>query len=93
MIKTLPIAALVLALAATAPALAGDKASCGDAPRDQWLSQDAIRAKAEGLGYQVRQVKVENGCYELYAIDKNGAKIERYLYPVTGEPVNVEDAD
>jgi hypothetical protein len=93
MIKTLPIAALVLALAAAAPALAENKDSCGDSPRDQWLTQDAIKAKAEGLGYQVRQVKVENGCYELYAIDKNGAKIERYLNPVTGEPVNVEDAD
>jgi hypothetical protein len=92
-LKTLPFAALVLALAAAAPALAEDKASCGDAPRDQWLTQDAIKAKAEGLGYEVRQVKVENGCYELYAIDKNGARIERYLNPVTGEPVNVEEDD
>jgi hypothetical protein len=93
MLKTLPLAALVLALAAAIPARAEDKAGCGDVPRDQWLTQDAIKAKAEGLGFQVRQVKVENGCYELYAIDKNGAKIERYLNPVTGEPVNIEDAD
>lgn len=93
MIKTLPFAAFALALATAAPALAEDKASCGDAPRDQWLTQDAIKAKAEALGYNVRKVKVEKGCYELYAIDKNGAKIERYLNPVTGEPVNVKDDD
>lgn len=93
MLKTLPFAAFVLALAAAAPALAEDKASCGDAPRDQWLTQDAIKAKAEGLGYQVRLVWVEHGCYQIDAIDKNGANIKPYFNPVTGEPVNTAEDD
>ncbi len=29
--------------------------------------------KAEGL--TVRQIKVENGCYEVYAVDKSGKKV------------------
>ncbi len=85
--KIFPFAALILA-AAAAPALAGGTASCGAAPREQWLSEEAIKAKGVAMGYEVRSVKTENGCYELYAVDKSGAKFELFLNPVTGELVN-----
>jgi hypothetical protein len=82
-----PFAALILA-AAAAPAFAAEKAGCGAAPREQWLSEDAVKAKGVAMGYEVRRVKVEKGCYELYAIDKNGAKFELFLDPVTGKLVD-----
>jgi hypothetical protein len=44
-----PFAALILAGAA-APALAAEKASCGAAPRAQWMSEDAIKAKGVAMG-------------------------------------------
>lgn len=91
--KIMPFTALVLALSAAAPALAEEDRGCGAAPREQWLSEDAIKAKGAALGYEVRRVKREGGCYELYAIDKNGAKLELYLNPVTGEVVNRKDED
>ncbi len=84
----LKAAALSIVLAA-APAYAssGGGEGCGSAPRDQWMSVDAAKVKGMELGYQVRKVKEEDGCYELYAIDKNGAKAELYMNPVTGQIV------
>lgn len=83
--------ALALTFTIAMPALAeGEDASCGNASRDQWMSEDAIKAKAVELGYEVRQVKEEDGCYEVYGIDKNGAKAEIYLNPVTGEVVKTK---
>ncbi|MFZ2103290.1 MAG: PepSY domain-containing protein [Oricola sp.] len=67
--------------------------SCGDAPRAQWMSEDAVKAKAAGLGYQVRSVKAEKGCYEVYAIDARGMKAEVLFNPVTGEQVGSEMDD
>ena len=81
---------LLTALAAGRPAFAEDEVSCGDTPKSQWMSEDAIKAKALEQGLDVRQIKVENGCYEIKAIDKDGAKVERVLNPVTGAVVDTE---
>jgi len=86
------IAGILASLALTAglamPALADDDGgNCGNAPRTQWMSEDAAKGKAAELGYQVRRVKEEDGCYELYAIDKSGAKVELHMDPVTGAVV------
>src|SRR5262245_48468729 len=75
--------ALVAGVAFTALA-DDDSASCGNAPRAQWMTEDAAKSKAAELGYDVRRVKKENGCYEIYAVDKSGAKIELKMHPVTG---------
>lgn len=89
------LATLVLTSAAFSPAaMAGDKgARCTDQPREQWMSEDAAKAKAVALGYEVRRVKVEDGCYEIYAFDKNKAKVEIFMNPVSGELVNRKDDD
>ena len=94
--KMLPLAALVVAVVGAAPAFAekeGAGANCGNAPRADWLSEEAIKAKAVALGYDVRSVKAEDGCYELKAVDKTNAKVELYLHPVTGEVVTLKDQD
>lgn len=77
--------ALALALAIATPALADDDGTdCGNTPRDQWMSKDAAKSKAAEMGYEVRRVKEEGGCYEIYGIDKNGAKVEVFMHPVSG---------
>jgi hypothetical protein len=80
-------ALLALAFATVTPALADDDANCGDTPRDQWMSEASIKAKAAELGYDVRRVKEEDGCYEVRGFDKNGAKVEIYMNPATGAVV------
>jgi hypothetical protein len=52
--KISPLAVLVLAVAGAAPAVAEEEApNCGNAPRAQWLSEDAIRARGLALRYDV----------------------------------------
>jgi len=81
-------APLALAFAIATPALADDAgADFGNTPRDQWMSQDAAKSKAAEMGYEVRRVKEEGGCYELYAIDRNSGKVELQMHPVTGAVV------
>ena len=52
-----------------------------------------MKDKAKAMGLDVRRVKVENGCYEVYAIDAKGAKVETIFNPQTGEPVGSEGAE
>jgi hypothetical protein len=83
----------IAVVAAATPAVAEKSSGCGEAPRAQWLSEDAIKAKGAELGYEVRRVKVEDGCYELYALDKNKTKLEVFLNPVTGALVKTKSQD
>lgn len=88
------LTALSLVIGTAAPALASEEHSaCGSAPREQWLSEEAIKAKASELGYQVRRVKIEDNCYEVYAIDPQGGRAEVYFNPATGEVARTERED
>jgi len=89
--RSIVITAAALA-AVTLPAAASSK-SCGNAPQSQWMSIADIQAKAEGMGYKVRQVKIEDSCYEIYAIDRDGNRVEAYLNPVTAEIVKTKIDD
>ncbi len=81
-------AAAVLAMGATT-ATAGERTSC-NVPMDQWQSTDALKADLAAKGWEVRRVKVENGCYEVYAIDSNGNRGEGIFNPKTLEQVGSE---
>lgn len=89
MSKIATVSALTLAatLAAAAPALAGP--TCTDAPRDQWMAEAAMRAKATETRFkEIRIFKVTKGnCYEIYGLDKDGNRSEVYFNPVTGDAV------
>lgn len=78
-------------LAFTAPAFATG-ATC-DVAKDKWMTEDAIKAKAVELGFDARSVKVEGGCYEVYAIGKDGAKVELVMNPETAEVLETKTAN
>lgn len=61
-------------------------------PKDKWMSMDEAKAKVIAMGYEVRKLKVEDGCYEAYAI-KDGKKHELYMNPVTAEVVQSKEDD
>ncbi|MHA1570517.1 MAG: PepSY domain-containing protein [Alphaproteobacteria bacterium] len=85
MAKILAYAAAGLMIAAAFPAFAsGGDDSCGTLPDGPQLSVQEIADKAGALGYDVRKVKREDNCFEVYAIDENGARVEIYMNPVTG---------
>ncbi|OCW57804.1 PepSY domain-containing protein [Hoeflea olei] len=89
--KTMFIAASLFALIAPAAAFAGT--ACPDVPRDQWMSDADLTAKAKEMGYDVRSIKPEDGCLEAYAIDAKGQRVEVYFHPATAEVLRVKAED
>lgn len=86
------LAAIATGFLAT-PVMASETSmSCGDAPQAKWMSQDAAKAKLAGMGYDVRRVKVENGCYEVYGM-KDGTRVQAMMNPATGEIVGNEQGE
>lgn len=57
------------------------------APRAGWVSVGDLVAKLEGQGYQVHEVEIDDGAYEVKAVDANGMRVEADLDPSTGEPL------
>ncbi len=84
MTKTLT-ATLVLLLAAGATQASGNR--CEAVPRDQRQPVEALTQKLQASGWKVLKTKTEKGCYEVYAVDAKGVKMERYYHPKTLEPV------
>ena len=60
---------------------------CTAAPQNQWLSLEALQSKVEALGYKVQKAKLKNACGELYALDKNGNRVELFVDPTDGQIV------
>jgi len=78
------IAALLLA----APvAQATGLASCDSGPRERWQPQEKLAAMLKEKGWTVRRIKEDGGCYEVYALDDKGQRVESYFHPLTLAPV------
>ena len=79
--------AALLALTATTAALAHGDFKC-DVPKAEWRKKSELQAKLVADGWKkVRQVKVDNGCYEVYGLDEKNARAEVYFNPKTFEKV------
>jgi len=91
--KTFLLATALLGLFAAGAARAEDEGKGCNVPKDKWMTEDAMKDKAKAMGLAVRRIKVENGCYEVYALDAKGAKVETIFNPQTGEPVGSEGAE
>ena len=89
MIRKVPASALAAAAfaIASAPAGATGLATCDSGSPDGWQPQEKLAAALEERGWEVRSVKVDGGCYEVYAIDDKGERVEAYFHPVTLERV------
>ncbi|MBZ7927307.1 PepSY domain-containing protein (plasmid) [Ensifer adhaerens] len=88
--KMIILATLLLATASGGVARAEEEQNCTSAAKDKWLSENSIKEKAKATGLDVRRVKVEGSCYEVYAIDAKGNKVETVFNPETGAAVGNE---
>jgi hypothetical protein len=52
-----------------------------------WQSQDALKKQLSDNGWKVRRIKIDGGCYEVYAINDKGDRVEAYFHPVTFKPI------
>lgn len=78
---------MVLGTALAFPAQASERGRCGSVPNEKWLTQDAAKSRLAELGYDVRSIKVQHGCYEAKVVDKNGVRLKLYVNPETGAPI------
>jgi hypothetical protein len=84
---SLLIAAVVFT---SSPALASGK--CSTAPQSKWQPQPKLEAQLLSDGFKVRQIKVERGCYEVYATDKDGKRINMAFNAETLEKLDNAEA-
>ena len=86
--RQVPIAMFCSAmlLAATQAGATG-RATCDSGPQKDWQAAEVLVKQLEAKGWRVNRVKVDGGCYEVYAIDEKGARVEAYFHPKTLEPV------
>ena len=89
--KPLILAGIMLALYAAAPVFADDD-DCY-VPMSQWQSRDAARSWAEAQGWDVRRIKIDDGCYEIEGYDQSGREIEVKIDPATLAIVEFEYED
>ena len=87
--KTLTILAFLAALPAGA-ALADDDCFV---PMADWQPREAVAEFAISQGWEVRRIKIDDGCYEIDGRDATGRAIEVKLHPGTLQIVEFEFED
>jgi len=80
---------LALALIAT-PVLAGDDCAV---PMTDWQPREAVRKFAAEQGWDLRRIRIDDGCYEVIGRDAEGRAIEVKLNPATLAVVEMEFED
>jgi hypothetical protein len=78
-------AVTALALLISGPALAD--ASCSKSPSSKFQPKATLEEKLRAEGLTVRQIKLEGGCYEVYAVDKSNKKVNTAYNAETLEQV------
>ena len=54
-------------------------------PSKTWKLREELTDKLQAEGWDVRKVKIDNGCYEVYGFDGKGKRREAYFNPKTLE--------
>ena len=71
-----------------APAFAGGD-DCTD-PVTDWRPKEQLRQKVEAKGWEVKRIKVDDGCYEIKGYDRKGHEIEAKFSPASFEVIEFE---
>ncbi len=74
--KSIIIAAALLALAPTAGQAKSWSRTCTSAPASEYLSGPELWKKAEAQGYRVKSVEIERSCADVDAFDKDGREVD-----------------
>ncbi|RZL03682.1 MAG: PepSY domain-containing protein [Rubrivivax sp.] len=58
-----------------------------EVPVKEWKPQDDLEDKLKSEGWEIRKIKIDNGCYEVYGFDRRRQRKEVYFNPKTFEVV------
>ena len=59
--------------------------TCDSGDKANWQSISALQEKLDKEGWEVRKIKEDGGCYEVYATTPQGQRGEAYFHPETFE--------
>ncbi|MBR1215683.1 PepSY domain-containing protein [Bradyrhizobium sp. JYMT SZCCT0180] len=85
--RVLQMALVIGSFAPSYEAAATGLATCNSGPQSGWQSEESLSKKLIDQGWKIRRIKIDGGCYEVYAINEKGQRVESYFHPVTFEPV------
>ncbi len=89
--KRLLLVTAAASLAFAAAAQAGDDhRRCGNVPVADWMSEQDLRAKVTAMGIEVREISIDDGCYEVEGRNRDGRRVEIGFNPQTGEQAWVD---
>ncbi|MEJ1999514.1 MAG: PepSY domain-containing protein [Maritimibacter sp.] len=91
--KTIPLLLVLASLAGAAVASHRHESDDCRAPMSEWRPRSEVQAHAEAQGWQVRRIKIEDGCYEIVGRDQNGRAIEVHIDPASFEIIKIEYED
>jgi len=77
-----PTAAAILFASSLVASTAQAGVDCA-VPMTPWQPRDAVMALAANNNWQVRRIKIDDGCYEIYGIDADGRQFEVKVNPGT----------
>lgn len=69
------------------PAQATGLATCDSGPADKWQRQSVLEKKLTAMRWKVSRIKIDGGCYEVYALNEKGERVEAYFHPLTLEAI------
>jgi hypothetical protein len=81
---------LLISVAVCGVAHAHGDVKCDAGPKAEWRKQMELQKELTDKGWKVRQIKVENGCYEVYGFDAKGERVEAFFHPKTFERVDAK---
>lgn len=81
------LAPLLLAVATGSVWAHGD-VNCPPHPKAEWKPHTELEQKLVKEGWQIRRMEKSASCYEVYAKDPQGRRIEAFFDPVTFERVD-----
>lgn len=81
--NVLNVLALGAGLIASSGAFATGLATCDSGPRETWQPQAKLEKMLTDKGWRINRVKEDGGCYEVYAINEAGQRVEAYFHPKT----------
>jgi hypothetical protein len=85
--RSLLTAFAATALLASGSVFATGLATCDSGPQEGWQSQEKLTKMLTDKGWQVRRIKIDGGCYEVYALNEKGERVEAYFHPKTLDAV------
>jgi hypothetical protein len=85
--RMLVLATMVLASPAS---YATGRATCDSGPPSGWQPIAKLEKLLADAKWQVRRIKIDGGCYEVYGFNAKGERVEAYFHPLTLQPVPVK---